>query len=224
MILEVYKITNIKNGKIYVGITNQGVGARWVKHCSDSRHGSSFPIHNAIRKHGEENFQIEVIETVEDVEYLKEREVYWIKHFNSYNREKGYNLTFGGDGTFGRYHSDETKEKIRQKALGRTVDEDVKIRMSTSHKNRIYDYKEMSDRAKKGNLVRWSDKGNKEKQSLLNTNNKPVLQYSVEGVLLKEYYNISEAGRSVGKRPQNIGKCASGKLKTAYNFVWKFKN
>lgn len=133
--LEVYKITNNENGKIYIGITNQGVQTRWSHHLYESRSGSTFPIHSAIRKYGEENFQIEVIENIseeQDYDYLKEREKYWIKQFDSYNRNKGYNLTLGGDGTFGRFHSEETKEKIRQKALGRKVSKETKNRMQNS--------------------------------------------------------------------------------------------
>lgn len=74
--LEVYKLTNKENGKIYIGITNQGVTIRWYKHCSDAIYGNSnFPIHNAIRKYGKDNFQVEVIEEIEneDYDYLKER-------------------------------------------------------------------------------------------------------------------------------------------------------
>ena len=134
MRLEVYKVTNKENGKIYIGITSQGVTTRWFKHCSDGLYGNSnFPIHNAIRKYGKDNFQVEVIEVIENdkgYNFLKEREKYWIKEFDSYNREVGYNLTLGGDGTFGRFHSDETKEKMRQKALGRIVSEETKLRMS----------------------------------------------------------------------------------------------
>ena len=43
--LEVYKITNKQNNKVYVGITNQGHKARWYKHCSDAYTGSNFPLH-----------------------------------------------------------------------------------------------------------------------------------------------------------------------------------
>jgi len=120
--MEVYRITNKINGKIYIGITNQGVATRWYKHVSDANSDSTFPIHNAIRKYGKENFQVETIYLLsEDCDYedLKNYERFWIAHYDSYNREIGYNLTLGGDGTFGRFHSEETKEKIRQKAIGR---------------------------------------------------------------------------------------------------------
>jgi len=223
MNLEVYKITNNQNGKIYVGITNQGVAVRWCKHCSDARHNSSFPIHNAIRKYGESSFQIELIEVVEDVEVLKEREIYWIKEYNSYNRSKGYNLTLGGDGTFGRFHSDETKDKIRQKALGRKASTNTRQNMSASHRKRTYNHVDMSNRAKKGNCVRWADPQEHIKQSVGNPGNKIILQYDLQMKFIKEFYNLAEAGRNVKGWPQNIGKCALGKTSSAYGFIWKYK-
>lgn len=118
-ILEVYKITNLENNKIYIGITNQGYKKRWHKHISDSYRRSYSPLHLAINKYGADRFKIEIIENCETIEELKEREIYWIKEYNSYNRKIGYNATLGGDGTFGKYHSEETKEKQRDKAKQR---------------------------------------------------------------------------------------------------------
>lgn len=131
---EVYKITNKLNNKIYIGITSQGAGVRYYKHLSDALHGSPFPIHNALQKYGKENFTLEIIELCDTSEILREREKYWIAFYNSTNREIGYNMTEGGDGTFGRLHSEETKEKIRQKALGRKASEETKKKMSQVHK------------------------------------------------------------------------------------------
>lgn len=225
MKLEVYKITNIGNGKIYIGITNQGATIRWQKHCSDAQCGSSFPIHNAIKKHGELNFQIEILEIVEDKDYdfLKEREIYWIKEFDSYNRKKGYNLTLGGDGTFGRFHSEETKNKIRQKALGRKYSDETKRKISDSHKKRNFDHEEMSKRAKKGNKIRWADPEQHKKASINNYANKVILKCSLDGEVLKEFISISEAARIIGKSRQSLSRCVTGKAKTAYGFIWKYK-
>lgn len=226
MKLEVYKITNLINGKIYIGITNQGSKVRWCKHCSDSRQGSDFPIHNAIRKYGEDNFQIEVIEVIEneDYDYLKAREVYWVKVYDSYNREKGYNLTLGGDGTFGRFHSAETKEKIRQSKIGRKHSKESRHNMSESHKRLEYNHDEMSSRCKKGNGIRWSNLDNRKNASLNNKNNKAILQIDLEMNIIAEFRSSSEAARCIGKTHQNICKCALGKLPTAYGFIWRYKN
>lgn len=224
MELEVYKITNKVNGKIYIGITNQGVATRWYKHTSDSRGNSTFPLHNAIRKYGTDNFQIDVIEVVDDVEVLKERECYWIKEFNSYDRSKGYNLTLGGDGTFGRFHSQETKNKIRQKALGRVRSTQSKENQSKSIKeHNIFNHNEMSERAKKGNTIRWSNPESRKNASLSNVNNKIILQFDKEMNFITEHRSASEAARLINKTHQNICNCAKGKLKTAYGFIWKYK-
>ena len=107
---EVYKITNLVTNKVYIGITNQGSGVRYRKHWSDARHGDPCPIHLSMAKYGEENFTLEIIDFAETYDELKEKEKYWIKQYDSKNREKGYNLTDGGDGTFGRMHSEETTE------------------------------------------------------------------------------------------------------------------
>ena len=52
-------------------------------------------FYRAIRKYGEENFYIELLETV-PIQDLNEREKYWINYYDSYNN--GYNSTLGGDG------------------------------------------------------------------------------------------------------------------------------
>ena len=118
---EVYKIANNVNGKVYIGITSQGADVRFGHHLYEARSGSTFPIHNAIRKYGVDNFTVETIAECESYEQLKELEKKFIKEYQSKLREFGYNLTDGGDGTFGRFHSEETKDKIRKKAQDRKV-------------------------------------------------------------------------------------------------------
>lgn len=141
-ILEVYKITNKINSKVYVGITVQGYKNRWIKHCSDAIRDSSFPLHSAIRKYGIDNFQIEIVEVCKTLEELKDREKCWIKELQSRNFQNGYNVTDGGDGTFGRHHSEETKNKIRQKAIGRKVSEETRevFRNSSTRSKEILMY------------------------------------------------------------------------------------
>lgn len=138
---EVYKITNKITNKIYIGITNQGSGARYRHHWYESRIGEPSPIHRSMAKYGEDNFTLEIIDFADTYDELKEKEKYWIKQYNSTDRNIGYNLTEGGDGTFGRTHSKETKEKIRQKALGRKFSEETKKKMSEARKGVVSDKK-----------------------------------------------------------------------------------
>ena len=53
---------------------------------------------------------------------------------------------------------------------------------------------------------------------------KPVLQYDLNMNLINEYKSTAEAARSVGGNHGNISMCCNNKRKTAYKFIWKFKN
>jgi len=48
----VYKITNKKNGKSYIGKTEYSLEHRWNRHLSSAKNGSKFRFHSAIRKYG----------------------------------------------------------------------------------------------------------------------------------------------------------------------------
>ena len=86
----VYKLTNIYNGKIYVGQTKFSVEKRFKEHAkADSLIGY------AIRKHGAEHFLLEVLETCETREEAYELEIFFIEKFNCM-APNGYNLTKGG--------------------------------------------------------------------------------------------------------------------------------
>ncbi len=86
----IYKITNLINGKIYVGQTKFSVEKRFKEHAkSDSLIG------RAIRKYGEENFKAEVIETCQTFIELNEREIFWIAKLNC-KVPNGYNIADGG--------------------------------------------------------------------------------------------------------------------------------
>lgn len=87
----IYKITNKLNNKTYIG-QSVCIERRWEEHIRDN---SNSLIHLAILKYGVKNFTFEVLEECHQSE-LDEKEIYWIKVFNSF--EDGYNLTLGGRG------------------------------------------------------------------------------------------------------------------------------
>mgnify|MGYP006339067933 CR=1 FL=1 len=94
----IYKITNDVNGKVYIGKTLRSVEKRWKEHIQDSKreHTESRPLYRAMNKYGIEHFHIETLEECVD-EIAEEREVFWIKEYNSFG-SNGYNATVGGDG------------------------------------------------------------------------------------------------------------------------------
>jgi predicted GIY-YIG superfamily endonuclease len=93
----VYKITNLKNGKIYVGATlniNRRIGKH--KHMSLSGKSNSL-LHIDMRKYGFDSFRTEVIECCTEEDYLK-KEIFYINSLKTYE-PFGYNyrLTSGSE-------------------------------------------------------------------------------------------------------------------------------
>lgn len=94
----IYKITNIINNKIYIGQTHiKNPIKRWADHFNDAyvNHHDYF-LYRALRKSGIENFTFQIIEKDIPIKDLNEREMFFIKLFNSNDSEFGYNLTKGG--------------------------------------------------------------------------------------------------------------------------------
>ena len=90
---DIYKITNLINGKCYIGQTTDSK-RRFSEHKAKS-YGSekNKVLYYAFDKYGLNNFSFEVIE--EQIENYNEREKYWIRYYDSF--ENGYNQTEGGE-------------------------------------------------------------------------------------------------------------------------------
>ena len=86
----IYKAINLVNGKMYIGQTVQKLEHRKWKHYSEAKN-SSLIFHRAIMKYGKDNFKWVIVDEANSKEELSEKEVYWIKRFNTYSN--GYNMT-----------------------------------------------------------------------------------------------------------------------------------
>lgn len=112
--MVIYKITNIVNGKVYIGQTKELLSKRFLGHCHCKSHRSH--ISSAIIKYGRENFTIDQIDQAQTQEELDNKEIYWISFYDSINRDKGYNILPGGSG---RKHTEESKKKMSESRKGR---------------------------------------------------------------------------------------------------------
>ncbi len=52
---------------------------------------------------------------------------------------------------------------------------------------------------------------------------KPVLQFDLEGNFIKEWNSGKEAAIALDKNTDGISACCKGKQKSAFGFIWKFK-
>ena len=91
----VYKITNKINQKCYIGSSIR-VNKRWQQHINDANNPNNekynYPLYQAFRKYGLENFTFEVIEECLPKE-LNQKEIDYISLYESYppDNGKGYN-------------------------------------------------------------------------------------------------------------------------------------
>jgi len=129
----IYKITNLINGKIYIG--------QHYTSADDGYLGSGKWIKRAIKKYGKENFIRETIEFCTSAN-VDEKEVYWVNKLGATNPKVGYNIDKGGTGRSPGYkHSKETKEKLRQINLQREIKPEwiekfKKVRKGYKHKEK----------------------------------------------------------------------------------------
>lgn len=109
IIYSIYKIVNNVNGKVYIGFDSNWPN-RKLRHYYQSRSkGKNFALYFAIKKYGWDNFDFELLYQSKDREHtLKEMEPFFIEQYNSYY--EGYNMTKGGQGTFGKKQSVKNKQ------------------------------------------------------------------------------------------------------------------
>lgn len=122
------------SGKQYVGCSVRGLDSRKHEHQSRHRH-RNLPFYKALCKYGFDSFSWEILWQGGDPDemYAKERE--FIASMNT-KVPRGYNLADGGGGPLGWIPSEETKQKIREANLGKTISEETKRKISLTKKGR----------------------------------------------------------------------------------------
>lgn len=203
----IYKITNLINGKKYIGKTSKTVERRWNQHISDSKKEccKDRPLYRAFNKYGIENFSIEIIEECK-IEQSSDREQFWIKKLNTY--KNGYNATKGGDGS-----------------LSINGDKIYKLYQSGNNVEQIHNIMGYD----KGTIAKWLDNQGITQKDRRNRADKakirPIEQLDKDtGEVINNFVSIKEAYSSLGKQHSgHIASVCNGKRKVAYGYKWRYK-
>lgn len=119
-----YEHLNKTNGKRYIGITNNKT-KRWY---GKGKHYAGCPyFYAAIQKYGWDNFEHNVLIYDLTREEASRLEKHYIKMLKTCDKAFGYNLAEGGVNAptmLGKHHSDETRQKMRESALGREISDE----------------------------------------------------------------------------------------------------
>ena len=194
-----YLVTNKITGKQYIGITTRSLARRWYEHGLQGNALSS-----AIKKYGVESFNIaHIASALGSINNLKALEVDLINQYNTY--KNGYNLTTGGDGTFGYKHTQEQRNKNSEAQKGKQVSQQTKQKLSNIHLGEKHHY------FGKGHLI-------KGKQN-------PHFKGTIFAISKKLHTVIELNGaadiKDAGFNTSNVYQCLSGVKKTHKDFIFK---
>lgn len=88
------------------------------------------------------DYEVEILFNDVSVDFAKQKEIEFIKLYGRIDKENGIlaNMTDGGDGVFGHIFTEETKQKMSKKALGKKMSDKAKSKMSKNQKLAILQY------------------------------------------------------------------------------------
>ena len=206
----IYIHTNLKNGKVYIGQTND-IERRWNDNGIKYRRSPRF--WSAIQHYGWNYFSHEILENNLTKEKANEREQYYIKLYDATNLEKGYNLTSGGTG--GNTHQYWSEERKQQYSNNCKKENERRIKET--------DWKEKLSQAQK---QRW--KKEKETGQLRNIPKGKTHPYSKPVICLEtnQYFDsCADAVESLGyprSKSGYISRVANGQRNTFQGYHWTY--
>lgn len=129
MLSGIYKITNLENGKIYLG-KSVNTNKRIKAHKTYLKHNNHYNIYlqRAYNKYPDMFIFETILYCDESLLNQYEQDLIWLSE--SYKPEVGYNLTLGGDG--GERANEETRRKMSLALLGNQRTKGMKMKNTRS--------------------------------------------------------------------------------------------
>jgi hypothetical protein len=139
MFFTIFKTTNTKNGKIYIGKHQTNI-------INDDYFGSGSALKSAVKKWGRSAFIKEILFVFDNEESMNAKEKELVTE-EFVSRKDTYNRGVGGEGGphfKGKRHSPETIEKIKEKRKNQVFTEEARQKISVANSKR-----KLSDETKK---------------------------------------------------------------------------
>ena len=134
----IYKITNISNGKFYIG-SSKNIHKRWIRHLRDLKNGEHNNVHlqRAFNLGGQEAFKFEILENCEENMLLIIEQSYLDKT-RCWDAQIGYNIgrsASGGDNLSSHPNKENIIQRITdstRKYLDNLTEEEKRIKSENS--------------------------------------------------------------------------------------------
>jgi len=232
--IGIYKITS-PSGRVYIG-QSVNIERRMKEYQNLEQIKSQSKLHKSLNKYGTSNHIFEVIEEC-TVEELNEKERYWQDFYNVLQEGLNCKLTTAEDKS-GKLSND-TKELIR---IGNRYRNNKPVYQFTlkgdllrMHESTLAAGRFLGDITKSSSISScstgrqatafgyiWSYSDYvKTPNKITHQHGKAILQLDLGEDILREYNSPKDAVKIYGK---SVYDCLAGKQKSAYGFIWKYKN
>lgn len=181
--------------KVYIGQTCKTLSKRACGNGIGYRHSPKF--YAAIQKYGIENFKTTILKdnlTLEEANYWEQ---YYIKEYDSTNREKGYNICPGGDN---HIMSEEARKRLSEN-----------MKKNNPMKDPII--------AKKQGETKKGIKLSQEVRQHISEGHKKRVLCIETGII---YESRNAAAEAVGVSGSGIGRAINGEQKTSGGYHWRY--
>ena len=226
---KVYMHTNLINGKKYIGETSRKFVSTRFGH-NGKRYEDQPKFYNDIIKYGWDNFKHEILSDnlTHDEAINLEKEL--IAKYDTMNT--GYNNSIGDQGCTGYHQTEEAKQKISKAQTGRerSIKDKEKVKEFFDEYYKTHEHymtgKHQTQEAKEKFKKSFSGENNPNyhKYGYANPTSKTVLQFTKQGIFVKEYGSAREAARENNYTYNHIGECSKLKSKSSNGFIWRWKN
>ena len=195
-------------------------------------------------KYGRENFKVELLEDNLTKDQVDDREIYYISFYDSFRH--GYNMTKGGQGIHGYNHTEQTKVVLSKRSLAtwdnlrdnpeklaarnQKISENIKgIERSAETKQKLSQI--ASQRIGEKNPFYGKQHSAETKAKIGSANALAVIAYDKTTLeFVKEFKSAAEAmswlvenNKANNLNASMLIKSCKNKVKSAYGYVWKYK-
>ena len=245
---QIYKITNQKNGMVYIGSSIE-VERRWRQHkeasINEKDHHYNYPLMIAFREFGIANFTFEVIDTLPTWEAMIEAEHNWIiKEYCV--KPKGYNQTDKTDSPMfdpvvAKKMSDTKREKYGKRVCEIDSTNNILIiwdSLAEAGEATGLDRFKISNvcngtRLTTGNRTfRFLDdenqiiepvvKVNQVQSNRITKSSRRVGAYDKDNNLIQEFDSLQLAAQFCGGNSSTISAVCRGKRNSHKNYIWRY--
>ncbi len=209
------------DNKVYIGITSKTPPEkRWGKNGIHYKRSPHF--WNAIQYYGWDNFQHIIFAEHLSKDEAGTMEKFLILLYDATNKDKGYNLTFGGEGGT---PTEEIKQKLREKALGRKLSQETRRKISQGNKGKEVS-KETREKLKEARKTYVVSDATKQKIKNNHADVSGGKHPRAKAILCVELNIIfdctRDAERQLDINHAHISACCKQQRKTAGGYHWQY--